>query len=227
MPEEPRTISVTGEALVKVIPDYVVITLVVETIEKELPKARVANDDRVKRLLAAAHAHGVAETDIATDQIQIAPRYEGSYERVSTRPVAYEVEKTVVLTLRELATFEPLLAACLDTGANQVRGIQFATSELRKHRDAARALAIKAAREKASALAAELGLTIGTPRTVTESGGRCWSFYGSYSGARSPAMSQNVVQAASSGAGEGGETTAPGTVNVSATVAITFDLEVP
>jgi uncharacterized protein YggE len=117
MPEEPRTISVTGEALVKVIPDYVVITLVVETIEKELPKARVANDDRVKRLLAAAHAHGVAETDIATDQIQIAPRYEGSYERVSTRPVAYEVEKTVVLTLRELATFEPLLAACLDTGA--------------------------------------------------------------------------------------------------------------
>jgi hypothetical protein len=40
-------------------------------------------------------------------------------------------------------------------------------------------------------------------------------------------MSQNVVQAASSGAGEGGETTAPGTVNVSATVAITFDLEVP
>jgi hypothetical protein len=42
-----------------------------------------------------------------------------------------------------------------------VQGIQFRTSELREFRDQARALATGAAREKAEAMAAELGMEIG------------------------------------------------------------------
>lgn len=225
MSEEPRTISVTGEALVKVVPDHVVITFAVETIEKELAKARAGNDERVKRLLGAVRAHGVVDNDIVTDQVTLSPRYSNEYERVATRPVAFEVDKTVVVTLRDLGKFEHLLAACLDAGASHVHGIQFATTALRKHRDAARALAIKAARDKAVALAKELGAKVGAPRAIAESGGRCWSYYGSW-GARSSPMQQNVMQAADGPGDAGGETTAPGTVNVSASVSVTFDLEI-
>ena len=46
--------------------------------------------------------------------------------------------------------FEELLSRVLLAGANHIYDIDFSTSELRKHRDAARALAMKAAQEKAT-----------------------------------------------------------------------------
>ena len=53
-------------------------------------------------------------------------------------------------------------------GVNDVGGIQFRTTELRKHRDAARLQAVKAAREKAEAMAGELGATLSSVQTITE-----------------------------------------------------------
>ena len=60
-----------------------------------------------------------------------------------------------------------MLSRVLLAGANHIYDIDFSTSELRKHRDAARALAMKAAQEKATDLAAAAGLkVVGTPFNV-------------------------------------------------------------
>jgi Protein of unknown function (DUF541) len=52
--------------------------------------------------------------------------------------------------------------------STHVYGIEFRTCGLRKHRDAARGLAIQAAREKAIALAGELGQEVGRPIDIRE-----------------------------------------------------------
>ena len=53
---EPRLVTVTGEAVVNVVPDEVVLTLGVESSDKQLRRAKSLNDDRVKQVLAAAES---------------------------------------------------------------------------------------------------------------------------------------------------------------------------
>ena len=57
--------------------------------------------------------------------------------------------------------FEDLLSDALEAGVTHVQGIEFRTTELRKHRDRARSLALKAAQEKAELLADGAGRKIG------------------------------------------------------------------
>jgi uncharacterized protein YggE len=111
----------------------------------------------------------------------------------------------------------------LEAGANYVHGVEFATTELRKHRDEARALAVRAAREKAVALAKELGLKPGRARSIVEGGGGFWSGYGSWGG-RGGGYAQNVSQR-SADPSEVTGTVAPGQIAVTAHVSVAFDLE--
>jgi len=105
--------------------------------------------------------------------------------------------------------------------------VDFRTTELRKHRDEARALAIKAAQEKAAALAGELGQTIGQPITISENQSSWWSWYGSWWGYRwGGSATQNVVQnAGGSGATLGDSALAPGQIAVNASVTVEFELK--
>lgn len=221
---EPRTVTTNGEAEVKVVPDEVVLTLGVETSDKDLSLAKAENDKRVKEIIAAAGVAGVAAKDIQTDYLRIEPRYRDGYEQKNF--IGFFVQKTIVITFKDVSKFETLLSAVLQAGANYVHGIDFRTSELRKHRDAARALAIKAAREKAEALAGELGQKVGKPRSIQEGYSGWWSSYGGWWGRGYGSMqSQNVVQQAPGGSAEAEGPLAPGTISVRSSITVTFEME--
>ncbi|MCX7707259.1 MAG: SIMPL domain-containing protein [Anaerolineae bacterium] len=218
-----RLITVTGEAEVNVVPDEVILTLGVETSNRQLRLAKNANDEIVKKVFAAAQAQGVAAKDIQTDYISIEPRYRDSYEQRDF--VGFFVRKTVVITLRDVAKFEDLLSDVLDAGANYVHGIQFRTTELRKYRDQARSLAIQAAREKAVAMAKELGQQVGQPAAIREEQDNWWSGYGAWWGAGyAGAMTQNVIQNAGNAAVLTDGPFAPGQIRVTARVTVSFEL---
>jgi uncharacterized protein len=224
-PECARTITVSGDAEVKVAPDEVAIHLGVESVNKDLGKAKKDNDERMRRVIAAAMAAGVEEKRIATDQVSIEPHYDTQKSWSAGRPTidGYTVRRSVQVTLREVAKFDAVLTATLEAGANVVHEIKFGTSELRRHRDQARSMAMKAAHEKAIALAKEQGMKPGKPRAITEGGGGFWGGHG-YWGGRHGGFSQNVSQNAG-GAGAIESTMAPGTVSITASVSIVFDLE--
>ena len=220
-----RTITVTGEAEVRVIPDEVILTLGVETWSSSLENAKAQNDVVVRRLLALMNEAGIEPRYLQTDYIGIEPRYRDSYERSDF--LGYFVRKNAVITLKDIAKFETVLSRSLELGANYVHSVEFRTTELRKHRDEARALAIKAAQEKATALAKELGQSIGKPITITENQSGWWSWYGSWWGYRwGGAATQNVVQNASgSGVMLADSTLAPGQIAVNASVTVEFELK--
>jgi uncharacterized protein YggE len=217
---DPRTITVTGAAQLKVVPDEVVIIVGIESHEKTLAASKMENDDALRKVLAAARKAGLDERSIATDHLSVSPVHHTSYHE--KKASEFSVSHTVVLTLREVSKFEALLTAVLDAGANHVHGVTFGTSELRKHRDQARALALRAAKEKATAMAAELGEALGRVQKIDEGEARWWSPYGFWGGRGLGAM-QNVTQQAG-GAPESVGGVAPGTIAIEASVKVTFSL---
>lgn len=222
---ELRLISVTGEAEVRVVPDEVILTLGVETWDKDLDLARQQNDQIVGKVLALAAEFGIDPQHVQTDYVAIEPRYRNGYYEERDF-IGYFVHKTVVITMRDLTRFEGLLAAALDSGVNYVHGIQFRTTELREYRDEARALAIQAAKEKAAALASELGEDIGEPYKIEEAQSGWGSGYNVWWGSRwGGGMSQNVIQELGTGSLPAEGTLAPGQINISATVAASFVLK--
>jgi uncharacterized protein YggE len=218
-----QTISVRGHAEIRVVPDEVLLTLGVESFSEELDGAKADNDRRVTAIVAAAVAHGVSTEHLKTDYLEIEPRYKDSYEH--QRLLGYLVRKSIVITVRDLEAFEDLLAESLTAGANYVHGIEFRTTELRRHRDRARSLALVAAREKAEAMASEYGRLIGDAVTIGEGYSGFWSPYGSWWGGRwGGGASQNVVQTAGGGGPQPNGPTAPGQLSISAGVNVTFEL---
>lgn len=180
-----RAITVNGTAEVKVPPNEVILTVGVETDSLDIVKARAANDQRVTAIVEAARTHAVASEHVKTDFLDIQPRYNDSARREF---LGYFARRSLVITLRDVSKFEPLLSSVLTAGANYVHGIDFRTTDLRKHRDAARAMALTAAREKAEAMAATLNVSLGAPVTIHEGHSGWWSPYSSWWGTRGGMM---------------------------------------
>ncbi len=161
----PSGVSVSGDAQVNVVPDRVTILLGVETRNKNLDEASSQNDSLIRQVLGAARKLEVNGTDIQTDFIHVDLVYQNND---STVVDYYKVTKEVQIVLKDVAKFEKLVSTLLHAGANHIYGIDFSTSELRKYRDQARALATKAAIDKANDLAAAAGMrVVGKPTSLT------------------------------------------------------------
>ena len=109
----------------------------------------------------------------------------------------------------------------LRAGANQVYGINFRVAEPAKYKEEARLKAIRAARDKATTMAAELGQKLGKPSTVVEeadSDVRSFSQFGT--------NTQNIYERVTAAPFQTEEPTiAGGTVTIHASIRITFQLE--
>jgi uncharacterized protein YggE len=106
-----------------------------------------------------------------------------------------------------------------------VHGIQFRSTELREHRDRARDLAIRAAKEKAVALAGALDQKVGEPIAIHEEHNGWYSGYGAWWGSHwSGGMTQNVIQNASSDGLAVEGSIAPGQIAITARVSVSFEL---
>jgi uncharacterized protein YggE len=217
--EQPRTITTTGEAIVYVAPDEAIVTVGVETFNANLDESKSANDAASKRLLAAVKKLGIEDRHIQTDTLQLEIRYRSG--RGSEGIDGYIARRTYSVTLKDVKKLEPAVDAALHNGANQLMSVQYRSSELRKHRDAARAMAIKAAKEKATALAGELGAKIGAPRTITEGYA---GYGGGYGWNRMNAQNSMQVAGGGGGGGDDNEATPLGQIGISANVSVVFDL---
>ncbi|MFA6562860.1 MAG: SIMPL domain-containing protein [Verrucomicrobiia bacterium] len=219
-------ISVNGEAVVYVTPDKIVIHLGIETDNKDVIVAKQKNNEILKDALAAIKGHGVAERDIQTDHLSIEPRWMDNMRRKDF--LDYRVRNSLSVTLADVAKLEKLITQLLDAGVNHIDGIEFQTTEFKKHREQAREMALKAAKEKAVKMAAVLGQTIGAPINIAEGYDNysstyysCWS---GWSYGRSEPMSQASSRVEHSGA-EGTDTVALGKLGIRANVSVSFELK--
>jgi uncharacterized protein YggE len=228
-----RSISVSGSAEIKVAPDEILLNVGVESRHPKLDQAKRLNDESVAAALAFLKRSGVPDKDVQTDFISIEPDYERdnsnrtALERSTLVPLVYIVRKSIGIKVTRVAGFDDLLTGLLENGVQYIHGIEFRTSQLRKHRDAARALAIRAAKEKADALTSELGVRRGPAQSISESySGGWWRSAAGWGHSGGQQLMQNVMQNAGGGdGGEDGATSAVGQISVNASVNVTFEIE--
>lgn len=213
---EPRLVTVAGEAEVNVAPDEVVFDLTVQTFNKELKLAKTQTDERLKGLIALVKRYGVADADTQTDYVKLDPRYRGDSDARTL--LGYSVRKDLVFTLRDVTRAEGLLSELLDSGVTRINNVGFRSSQLRKYRDEARDLAMKAAREKAAALAGAVGQKIGKAYSIEEE-----IPTRSYASQNTLSNNYSTVESDNSTASEG--TLALGLIKISARVTVKFELE--
>lgn len=215
-------ITVSGQAEVRVPPDEIVFTLSVESVDKDMLAAKNKTDSSVREVLAIARRNNVKDEDVQTSYISVEPKYnidDLDYEQrrgVKREFVGYQVSKTIAVRLRDIARFDGLLSDVLKAGVTRVRNVEFRDSQIRKHRDQARAMAIRAAQEKARLLAGEIGQAVGPAYSIAE-----------ISGDYSPrAMNQNVAGVAGTLSDRESESAiAPGLISVTAHVTVSFRLQ--
>jgi hypothetical protein len=146
----------------------------------------------IEHVVDAVRQLGVAPEDISTDYYIVYPVY-SDYDSLYIK--GYRLSNVVAVTLRDANLTGQLLVAALKAGANEVVDVQFYTSELRRYRDEARALALKAAQEKAQALAETSGAQAGCLLRIDENSGSYYTGYWWGWGSRNQGlMTQNVVQ---------------------------------
>ena len=225
-----RTISVSGEAEIRIAPDQVIISMAVINKEQVLDVAKQANDKTVKALIAYfTETLKIDSKHVQTDYLSVSPVYFSCSNKDEQKGVCdplkiqyHHLEKGIQVRVDDLTKYEAVIAKSFALGVNKINDIQFTTTELRKHKDNARELATLAAKEKAEAAADTLGMTLGKPITINLNNVD-W-FFSRNSNTR--LMTQNVMQnAGGAGIGSEGSSLAVGQIKITASVNASFDME--
>jgi len=214
-PDRPL-ITVTGQAEILVVPDEVVFNLNATTVDKDLAVAQRKTDEVVRNVLALARRYEIPATKVQTGHIRLEERY--SNEALTRQPpvfLGYAVSKSIAIILRDVSKAETLLGEIFKSGITQINSVDFRTTQSRKLKDQARAMAIKAAQEKASALAKEIGQTIGKAHTISESD----------TPFRHSGTLSNYIGESGGGTDEDVSTIALGQISITARVVVSFDLK--
>ncbi len=219
-------ITVSGTAEIQVAPDEAVFSIDVTKTNKDLQAAKRLNDESVGKILELTRRFSILPQNVQTTQITVDMKYE-SIRDARTRIVnddgdeigkrvfkGYEVSKSVTVRLTDLSRFEEFFAEVLQTGVSAVNSVKFETSKLRENKDKAREMAMKAAKEKATAMASAVGQTIGRAIKITEGnvGGQMLLNY---------AANSNTM-GTSGGFTESLVTFAPGAIKIEAQVTVSF-----
>lgn len=212
------TIKVTGTAEIHVVPDIATFSFTVSKKNASVAAAKNENDKTIDKVRDMAKRFGIAANDVKTDYIRIkeatrrvkVPDSEDEYEN---EPDGYLVNRSLVVKLRDMSQFESFLSSLLDAGINDVSNVVFSSSQLRKFKDQARADAIRAAREKAEAIAGAIKQTIGKAVSIEEN---------DIDGYRSPYANNSTNSFSIDGDDGDADTSSVGTITVKAQVEVEF-----
>ena len=175
-----RSITVVGRGEVKAKPDIATVNLGVEVAAPTVGEAMTEANARMKSVLSAMKALGIAEKDIQTSNFSI------SFERQNpTAPVTgessgaksgsaqapagfYRVNNMVQVTVRDLDKVGDVLDAAVEAGVNNVWGISFGLDNTDALEAEAREKAVADARARAESLAKLNGVAVGDVIAISE-----------------------------------------------------------
>ena len=222
-----RTVQVSGTAVVNVAPDRALIQLGVQSNGKTPKEVQARNATTISSVIKSLQKMGIDSRDISTDHYVIEPIYE-DYD--SLRIKGYRIYNVIAISVRDVDKTSDTIVTAFQAGANQVVNVEFYTSELRTYRDQAREMAMKAATEKANALALAAGAKADCILTINENS---WSYFNGWnwwSGVNNQNVwTQNAVQnAVPSGGGTPASDDSPvstGQISIRAEISATFSLK--
>lgn len=212
----PRIVSVSGEGIVRVLPDMATLRFGVVTRDANPEEARRRNAEAARNALNAVRALGVEERKIRLETLYLQPVREYNPETRRTEEKGFEAVRDVVVEVNDLDKLPEIVARVVQQGANRLNGIQYDLSDRDKVRNEALLEAIKSARTKAALLVGALDARLGQVMQVNEQ---------SFDFPRPMPMMRTEMAVAMKDAGAEPEAYASGEIEVRATVQVIFALQ--
>ena len=162
-----RTIVATGTARVRGTPDVLTVMLGVTTRGKSVGEALDRNNTGAHKVIEVLFDGGVDKKDVQTTNFSISPIYGDNANDIE----GYQVSNLVVGQLRDLEKAGSILDKAATAGGDDVivRGVSFDIDDTSDLIAAARADAVKRARNQAEQLATAAGVQLGDVLTISES----------------------------------------------------------
>ncbi|MGI8574614.1 MAG: SIMPL domain-containing protein [Egibacteraceae bacterium] len=164
-------ITVVGTGRVSGVPDTLRVTVGVAVQRPEIQQALDAANSAATDLLAALADAGIDETDVATAEFSVQPRYE-EQEPGENDPVVrgYEVRNLVDVTVRDLDRAGEVLGTAVEAAgdAARVQGVRFDLEDNGALLQSARERAFAEARAKAEQYAQLAGRELGSLISLRE-----------------------------------------------------------
>jgi hypothetical protein len=206
---EGTALTVTAEARASAKPDLATVSAGVVTEAPTAEAALAANAQRMTAVMAALRRAGVAERDIQTSQLSVQPQMVYA-ENVPPRISGYQATNTVNVKVRAMNNVGKVVDAVVAQGSNQLQGVSFGLDDPDAALNGARAEALRRARARADLYAGAAGMRVHRIVAIAEG-----------SDVRPP-MPMPVMAMARAAA----ESTpvAPGEIDLTATVTVTFEL---
>lgn len=194
--EKSRFITMTGRASVGATPDRVAITLGVSSKAENARDALTLNNVNMNNIIKTLKDEGIEEKYILTSNFSIHADYQHFKDGRPPKVRGYTVSNTIRVQVKEIDKLGPLLDKVVNSGSNQINGIQFFVSNEDVLKDEARKLAVANAKRKAALYAEAAGVELGKVLSITES---------SHGGGRPVAMARTLTAEANAVPIAGGE----------------------
>jgi len=155
----PNTISISGTGIVWATPDIAQVSVGVVTQSISATEAQQNNAATVTKVIQALTDVGVSKEDVKTIGYSLSPRY--SYDGQQTL-IGYECRNMIAVTTKNTSEVGKLIDVAVGAGANEVSGVFFTVSEVKRAQLMTDAIkkAVGDADAKAQAIASALGVTI-------------------------------------------------------------------
>ena len=157
------TVSVTGEGIIKTVPDEVTITVQVENKGTEPKALKKKNDKTIDAILSFLKGMKVDKKDIITQYVRLQKTYD-----YQTKTYSFIANQSVLIKLKDLSKYETVMSGLLANGINRIDGINFSSSKDKELKMQSRKLAMQNAKIKAEEYAGVLNQTIGKAITISE-----------------------------------------------------------
>lgn len=202
-------ISVSGEGKVKVTPDQVVINLGVQNTGKDAAEVKKLNDETVDKVVKYIKKFGIPTSDFQTTNVSLYKSYD--YEKKKHN---FQASQSITITLKDIKKYDELMMGLVDTGINNINGVEFKSSKLEEHKVTARKQAVLDAKKKAEDFASALNQKVGKAILITDNSQPMYQ----------PPMYRNVMMKAE-GMDSSQETLAIGEIEILTNINVTFMLE--
>ncbi len=211
----PRSISVSGTAVMKAAPDRIVWHIQLTDFDKDMRKAKQRNDKKIEAVLALRKPLDIGQHDLDTGRLSISREYERGERGQRGAFKHYRVNRSVTIRQTDLKRFDEYLDQLVASSEMEV-GFSFESSQIHKLRAETRLKAMAEARKKAADMARVVGAELGKVLAINEHSPNqpYFSPMSNASFSRSPPP----VDAAS-------DRFVPGAISVQVSVYVTFELE--
>lgn len=164
-----RYVSVSGQGVVEVMPDFLTLQLEISATEPKASAAKAKVDAAMRELLTLTRDMNIAEADIDASRITNHPVYDWDNNRQVLRGEL--VSRPVTITLRDLTQHTDLVHHLLQNPLVQLQHSQPGFSQPEQHYLRATTLALNNARNKAQHMATALDSRLGKVERIEEQGG--------------------------------------------------------